>query len=317
MNNIVALLRFRLIQSNRLLKDAGYLMVVIVAFLTLSVISQGFVFILECPPEVYGIAAYVLLILLHNQRKDTVFLESLFQHKYEIILLYCLEYLLVQLPFVILFISTGSWIKLAVAVLSSGLVSLSAKASTALFSSSNRKSSIRFIPLSVFELKFFLERNVLLIFILVALLGLTAYHFGFFFVLILLFSITIMGVFAPVEDRSMVNWSKYFVANKLLKYTLAVQVLLLPAFCLALFSRPDLWIWFAWAYGMALLNLWMFITYKYSRYAPDRVEIGSSNALVIFVLLNFLPGTFIVSLIYTIINYVKAERNLIAYYART
>ena len=317
MNNIVALLRFRLIQSNRLLKDAGYLMVVIVAFLTLSVISQGFVFILECPSEVYGIAAYVLLILLHNQRKDTVFLESLFQHKYEIILLYCLEYLLVQLPFVILFISTGSWIKLAVAVLSSGLVSLSAKASTALFSSSNRKSSIRFIPLSVFELKFFLERNVLLIFILVALLGLTAYHFGFFFVLILLFSITIMGVFVPVEERSMVNWSKYFVAKKLLKYTLAVQVLLLPAFCLALFSRPDLWIWFAWAYGMALLNLWMFITYKYSRYAPDRVEIGSSNALVIFVLLNFLPGTFIVSLIYTIINYVKAERNLIAYYART
>lgn len=317
MNNIVALLRFRLIQSNRLLKDAGYLMVVIVTFLTLSVISQGFVFILECPPEVYGIAAYVLLILLHNQRKDFVFLESLFQHKYEIILLYCLEYLLVQLPFVILFICTGSWMKLAVAVLSSGLVSLSAKASTALFSSSNRKSSIRFIPLSVFELKFFLERNVLLIFILVALLGLTACHFGFFFVLILLFSITIMGVFVPVEDRSMVNWSKYFVANKLLKNTLAVQVLLLPAFCLALYGRPDLWMWYAWAYGMALLNLWMFITYKYSRYAPGRVEIGSSNALVIFVLLNFLPGTFIVSLIYTIINYVKAERNLITYYART
>ena len=317
MNNILALLRFRLIQSNRLLKDAGYVMVVMVAFLTLSVISQGFVFILECPPEVYGIAAYVLLILLHNQRKDTVFLESLFQHKYEIILLYCLEYLLVQLPFVILFICTSSWMKLAVAVLSSGLVSLSAKASTALFSSSNRKSSIRFIPLSIFELKFFLERNVILIFILVALLGLTAYHFGFFFVLILLFSITIMGVFAPLEDRSMVNWSKYFVAYKLLKYTLAAQVLLLPAFCLALFSRPDLWMWFAWAYGMALLNMWMFITYKYSRYAPDRVEIGSSNALVIFVLLNFLPGTFIVSLIYTIINYVKAERNLITYYART
>ena len=317
MNNILALLRFRLIQSNRLLKDAGYFMVVIVAFLALSVISQGFVFILECPPEVYGAAAYVLLILLHNQRKDRVFLESLFQHKYEIILLYCLEYFLIQFPFIILFICTGSWMKLSVAVLSSGLVSLSAKASTALFSSSNRKSSIRFIPLCVFELKVFLERNVLLIFILVALLGLTAYHFGFFFVLILLFSITIMGVFVPVEDRSMVNWSKYFVANKLLKYTLAVQVLLLPAFCLALFSRPDLWLWYTWAYGIALLNLWMFITYKYSRYAPDRIAISSSNALAIFVLLNFLPGTFIVSLIYTIINYVKAERNLIAYYART
>ena len=61
----------------------------------------------------------------------------------------------------------------------------------------------------------------------------------------------------------------------------------------------------------------MFIAYKYSHYAPDRIEIGSSNALAIFVLLNFLPGTFIVSLIYTIINYVKAERNLITYYART
>ena len=58
MNNLLALLRFRLILSNRLLKEAGYVMVFIVAFLALSIISQGFVFILECTPEVYGIAYY-------------------------------------------------------------------------------------------------------------------------------------------------------------------------------------------------------------------------------------------------------------------
>lgn len=308
-------MKFRFIQINRVVKDTGYLLVAIVAILALSFISQGLVFIVECAPEIYFTFALVLLLFLHYQRKDTLFLESLFENSTQIFLLYFLEYLLVQFPFLLLFIIASSWMKIACIFMSAALIAFTGRYIRKGSPSKNKKVSFGFVPLSLFELKFFLERNYSLFYFLILLIGLICLHFAFYFIFIFFYSLYLAEGFKYVENRAMLKWRNRFVAFKLLKNTIAVQVLLVPALLLAVLNNADLILWYLLAYFVALLNLWMFITYKYRHYSPDRVMIGSSNALALFIILNFLPGMFIISLIFSIVNYVKAEKNMNQYYA--
>lgn len=315
MQILIQLLKFRFLQAHRLFKDAGYLLVLVVAVLALSMIARGIVFIINSDLIVSTIAVLTLLVLVHYQRKDRMFLESLFKSDKHIIGLYFSEYILLQIPLFILFIVTNQWSKVLVNILIALLVALVGKYLLGDYQIKDNKRSIRFIPLQLFEMKFFFERRPLVLIILTV-LGLASYfHFAFFFVFVFLFSICLPGIFNSVEDRSMINWSKNFVAKKMISNMIAMQVFLLPALLLTCLGNGDHFFWYLGGYFITLLNICMFISYKYRTYTPDRILVASSNVLSIFILFNFLPGLFLVSLVYTGVNYIRAERNMNYYYA--
>ena len=62
-------------QWHRLFKDAGYLIVLLVALLAFSIIAQGLVFIINSDLIVSAITVLALLVLVHYQRKDRVFFD--------------------------------------------------------------------------------------------------------------------------------------------------------------------------------------------------------------------------------------------------
>lgn len=315
MEVLIQLLRFRFIQANRLIKTAGYFLVLIVAFLALSMISSGLVFLIESPAWVYFTVIFILLILVHYQRKDLMFLERLFDNNKQILLLYFLEYLIFQIPIFIFFVASGLWFKVLCVFGAALGASLFGKYFVKEVNLKKSKVSIGLLPIHLFEFKFFFERGFGLLIIILALILLGLLHFASYFVFVFLISICLPEAFKYIEDRSMLKWSPNFVAKKMLQYLGFIQVLLLPALSIACINQIDHWIWYLWGYGIVMLNLCMFITFKYRHYSPDRISVGSSNALVLYILFNFLPGFFIVPLIYTLINYVKAERNMKFYYA--
>lgn len=315
MDNLIQLLKFRFIQTHRLFKDAGYLLVLLVALLAFSIIAQGLVFIINSDLIVSAITVLALLVLVHYQRKDHAFLRTLFKSDIHIIGLYFFEYILLQVPLIILFIATNLWNKVLVSILIALVAALVGKYLLGDYQMKDNKRSIRFIPLQLFEMKFFFERRLLIFIVLTVLVLASYFHFAFFFVFILLFSLCLPDIFKYVEDRSMINWSKRFVARKMLSNMIAVQVFLLPALLLACLSNGEYFFWYLGGYFITLLNICMFISYKYRTYSPDRILVASSNVLSIFILFNFLPGLFLVSLVFTGVNYIRAERNMNYYYA--
>ncbi|MDG1296362.1 MAG: hypothetical protein P8P48_04430, partial [Saprospiraceae bacterium] len=244
MHNLLQLLKFRFLQTHRLFKDAGYLLVLVVAVLALSIIAKGIVFIVNSDLIVFTIGVLTLLVLVHYQRKDHVFLRTLFKSDIHIIGLYFSEYILLQVPLFILFIVTNQWNKVLVSILIALASALVGKYLLGDYQIKDNKRSIRFIPLQLFEMKFFFERRLLILIVLTVLVLASYFHFAFFFVFVFLFSLCLPGIFNSVEDRSMINWSKNFVAKKMLSNILAVQVFLLPALLLTYLSNDEYFFWY-------------------------------------------------------------------------
>ena len=315
MHILIQLLKFRLLQTHRLFKDAGYFLVLAVSVLALSILARGFVLVVESDPISYAVGSLIVILFIHYQRKDQAFLKSLFKSVRQLMLFYFFEYFLLQFLFLVLFIVTNLWIKILMILLVALVVSLIGIHLTRDYQISNKKISLRFIPLQLFEVKFFFERQPIILLLLLALVISCYVHFAFFFILVFILSMCIGSSFTYLEDRSMIEWTKNFVAKKIISNLIAAQVFLLPALLLTCLSTIDHFFWYLGGYFIAILNICMFISYKYRTYRPDRILVGSSSVLSVFILFNFLPGLFLISLVYTGINYIRAERNMNYYYA--
>ena len=307
------LLRFK--QLHRMFSETGYLLILFVLIVTLGLTSGGLVYFLQQSLSVIcGVFGFLLLII-HYKRKDRFFIQQLLQRRQDRVLLYFLENLLGLLPFILLFgfgHSLMVGISLVFLALLPGLLDPYLPAAKL----TNWKGRFTILPLRWFELRFFIEMNPVAFWFCVLVFCLSFTHWLVFPIACFLLQLCLGALFAYMESREMIKWEKSFVLKKILSYFGLIQILVMPFMLLSMFLFPEHW--YIPLLGELLLftTLILLIGYKYKEYHPERVILGSgSSVIAIYVLLMYVPGFVIISLIYALICYFKAEKKMRLYYA--
>jgi len=292
----------------------GWLLFIIFLFVVLGVGLQFLQTLLKLPAYTSILFSFVVLAFIDFSREDKVFLSSVFQSYSSLVRYIWIENLILVLPVIIYQcmiknFTFGSGIALATLLVS-------------LFSPMFRKSelthakrSIPWLPMHTFELRFFGEK---LGFIALGYLvfGIFSFwHIGVYAVWILLFCFTLPEVFKWNESREMVHWLPNFVMNKVINNLFVIGKLVLMPTLVAIIFHPDMWYFTAYLIFCLFTTILLSISFKYTTFTTVFEASIASNVVFLMLMLMLLPGGALITIIYAIFQYFKAEKNMNLLYA--
>ena len=166
-----------------------------------------------------------------------------------------------------------------------------------------------------FELRFFAEKLGVLTFVFIIFGFLSFIHIGVFVVWIVLFCLTLPEVFKWNESREMIHFQSNFVIKKVQSYLLTMgKIILLPSL-LVLVLFPEMWYFSVYLIFCLFTTVFLTISFKYAMFTTVFDSSAASNVVLLMLLLMFLPGGVLITLVYAIIQYIKAEKNMKLLYA--
>ncbi|MBV7439885.1 hypothetical protein KRX57_00455 [Weeksellaceae bacterium TAE3-ERU29] len=245
---------FRIVESNPKLAFSIYPILILLILISLS--------------NIYLNLLYLFIVLIfHFYRKDILFLKKVFGSYY---------HLVVIIENVLIFISLSS-ININYKY---DVVSLAFIAGIILFSFFTRKSipsfiyNFHFIPDYLFELKCYLRRNTISVFIFLPIFLITSYQKDFFIFSILIVMDWIRNTFKYNENKEMLGayFSTYSLNYKIKKYILVLNIILLPN-CL-FFILLNIEYYYMVPLYLLIINLYLIliITKKYANYSHKKLE---------------------------------------------
>lgn len=312
-NKIIALLRLRLWQIWRTLRSVGWGLLTI--FLLISI---GFVFpflhsVLNFPHLVTIPATLFLMVIFDFYRKDKLFLRSVFKDHISLSCYFSIEYIILTLPvWLYQFFNhplTGCSI-LMISILTGFLspVQIAREQTTS-------KKTIKFAPLTYFELKFFIERNSLIWFLFWAAGFSSIIHIGFYITWVFILLMTLPEIFRYYESRDMLHWKNGFVFDKIKKYTFIFMLIILPQSLSSIYTHPQNYLIVLYTIICIFSALVLNIVLKYASYTPIYHASGISNISGILTLIMLIPGGVLITIGYSIWKYIIAEKNIRLLYA--
>lgn len=309
MKQINHLLALRLRQCYRILSEIGFLLAIVAVFAIagagLQALENAF-----SMDALISIPACVLIVLsIDLYRQDKSFLMTIFNTRTKLSTYLSIEYTLLTLPITIYQIINQEYI---IAFLILILIQIYSLVSTYLVKAplSGYKKPILYIPTSIFELKFFIEKQKIACFVVLTLLFLGSIHISLWVLGIALLMGMIPEIFAYKEPIEMTKFQDGFINKKIGSYLLIfTSILFIPTFLTWLTSGMSIWI-FLYGIVAILVALTISISIKYEHYYGLRSKVPSKTSTSIIIFLMLLPGFIIVTLGYAIMKYIKANKQI-------
>jgi hypothetical protein len=314
MQKTFALLKLRLSQGYRMLDSVGWLLVFIFLFTIIGVGLQFLQTLVNLQAFMSLVLSFLLLIFLDYARPDKSFLSSIFQSYLSLVSYLWVEYVLILLPIIFYQYWIGNYFVgfglVLVAILVAALSPLHLRSEF-----THVKRMIKWIPIHNFEIRFFAEKLGVLTFVFIILGFLSFIHIGVFVVWIVLFCLTMPEVFRWHESREMVHYRANFVWKKVQSYMLTVVKLVLIPSLIVMILFPEMWYFSIYLIICLFTTIFLSISFKYAMFTTVFDSSAASNVVLLLLLLMFLPGGVLITLIYAIIQYIKAEKNMKLLYA--
>lgn len=314
LNQIKSLLLLRSKQCYRYLKEIGFGVIIVALFILTGVIATALQKVLATPATGAIILSLVLLVSIEIKREDTHFLKSIFGSKQQLIKYKIIENVLIIFPVLIFQGIFFRWdIILCIIVICGGIAFIPLNLLKS--QSKERKRSIPFIPLSLFEIKFYVEKKLWTFVFVWILLFLGGLHISLWVLGMFVLCTFPIDIYTPTESREMVNYTPHFVFNKIkegLRFFLLFATL--PTLIILVFTDINI---FILVYGVSalILSLILSISKKYVSYYGVNESIPSTTSTMILVFIMLAPGGILITLSACIYYYIQAENHMKRIYA--
>ena len=328
---ITTFIKIRLLQFFRLLKGIGLLRIIIVLLILWFTTYMVFHFLILPENTVKSLIAIGLFLLsLQVSRNDKHFIKTTIKNPYSI---YLGEYLLLILPFLVIWIVYSNWIGvglLILIILLIPLISINLKlrylGSVIKFliypfnSNLNSKFKVRlpFISISSFEWISGIRRNLILL--IPVYLFILAFSFkpNVAVVGLIFLSILISGFYYYGEPREFVELfaknPRDFILRKILINLKQLIILFAPILIIAIIFQTHTWYYLIGAIIISFLIQVLTIIFKYGLFEENANL--NRNSIIVFlnILFVIMPMFLPVPIIMSIKYYKKARENLKEYY---
>ena len=332
MKMIITIFKIRLLQLFRLLKGIGLIRIIIVLLILwfLSILIYNFAIVPEDTVKM-SIITGLLLFSVHASRKDKHFLKIAFKISYPI---YLSEYLLLIIPFFVIWIIHSNWFAAGLLVLIVLLIPLVYVNFRMQYVSSiikvlinpfklnlNSKFKIRlpFISTRSFEWISGIRRNLILL--VPVYLFILAFSFKPYVAVVglIFLSILISGFYYYGEPREFIellaNNPIDFILHKIFINLKQLFIVFIPIIIIATVFQTSTWYYLIGAIIISFFIQAFTIVIKYGLFEENARL--NRNSIIIFANILFiivLPAFWPVPLIMGIKYYLKARKNLKKYY---
>lgn len=328
---IISIFKIRLSQFFRLLKGIGLFRIIILLLILWLVLFMVFHFLISPENTFISLIIIVLLLLsIHASRNDKYFIKTTIKSPYSI---YLSEYLLLTLPFLIIWIVNLNWIGIGLLILSVLLIPLISinlklqnlgsiiKLLINPFNSnlnSKFKVSLPFISINSFEWISGIRRNLILL--LPVYLFILAFSFKPYVAVVgmVFISILVSGFYYQGEPREFVEFfaknPREFMLRKIFINLKQLIILFIPMLIIAMIFQTHTWYYLIGAVVISFLIQVLSIIFKYGLFEENANLNRNSIIFLINILFLLLPIFFPVPFIMGIMYYNKALKNLKQYF---
>ncbi len=312
-------LLFRLKQIRRFLLQTGIGYIAIIFILLAGIFLQGVSNLLLLSRPIL-IALYGgLLLLVFTRRKDTDFLIGT---ELSLFFVYWVDALLIGSPLILVLLIFGKWqVVLWILALSIffSFCWKQFKSNTTLGSGWYRLSNIDFPFLSPtdFEFKLLLRNHLIPLSLVYMICLLFAVHPASFLVLAFISLTSLQSTLEYYEPKEMIFSAvspTKFLLQKILRLILLINLLLLPFYIIGLVFSMQSWYLYLLGFVAISLMLAFSVCNKYVFFRPGIPRISTNIIASIMLIFMLVPGFQLVVLIMSIVQYVKAKRNLKYYW---
>ena len=308
-----SLLLLRLYQSWRMLRSVGWGLLAV--FLVISVgISFPLLNNILKASHILSIPGTLMVILLLDFfRKDKLFLKAVFHDKNKLTSYLGIEYTIITMPVWLYQMFNHFFMGIIIIVLCFMVAWISRYIKPQ--ERTTIKKTLHFIPLSYFELKFFIERNPFGWFLFWLMGVTTVIHIGLYIFWMIILLLSIPELFRYYESRDMLHWRRGFVFEKIKKYSIIFFLIALVPSITAVAFHPEMYMVVLY-FNLCLISaLVLNIVMKYAGYTPVFHAAAVSNINGMLTLIMLFPGGVIITIGYSIWKYIEAEKNLKSLYA--
>jgi len=316
LKQIKSLLILRCKQGYRYLDEIGFGILAVAIIILTGILFNLLDQILSTSAEYAPLLALILLVSTEIKRRDTFFLKSIFQSKEHLIRYKSIENTLIVLPIIIFQSIYLNWDIILYTILICIIVSA---IPFHLFKpqSEERKKSISFIPLSLFEVKFYVEKHYWTISFVLILLLLGGLHISLWILGMFILCVFPVDIFTPRESREMITYSPFFVFKKIKGNAwLFLAFTIIPSIITYIFTQTNILILLYGIIAM-LLSLTLSICKKYASYYGVSDIAPSTTATMILIFLMLAPGGILITFSACIYYYFQAEKHMKKIYAIT
>lgn len=303
-------------QSYRYLDGIGFLLISFAIFILAGFLLSTLQTILQAPKEGAFVLVALLLFTIEIKRKDLYFLKSIFATKNQLLLYKFAENLFIICPILLFQTYFGHLQMVASLIAVNALLSLLFLGLKWQQDSSN-KSSFKWIPLHLFEVKFYIEKQPWSFALIWVLLALGSVHISLWILGIFFLIMMPIDIYKQQEPREMINYSKHFVLKKIIRcikfFLLFISI---PTLITLVFLSGNILIPI---YGVIalLLAIILAISKKYNTYYGVNEYNNSTTATMILTFLMVAPGGILITITAAGYYYLKAEKHMKNQYART
>lgn len=307
--SIKAFIRLRLLQAYRIIKEVGWLILVLLLFVSIAFISQLVYGILQSSFLQSFTFSLILLSLIHFSRKDLLFLQIHTQHADQFRQLLLAEYGLAVSPLLLIALLGSNW-QGAVGIAFSMLSAFIFPIKTTRFLSRYWNPKLSWIPNKLFEIKSLIRKRLPYIILIYVLGLLSSLHIAFFIICIVLSALFISSAFEWVEPPELIRWDNHFLSRKIGLHSFYVQAVFLPVYGLALIFHPAEY--YFTLFGVFLIQMILFfsICYKYAMYRPQARRFSQSIVHAVYFLFLLIPGFQLVCIFLCIWYGIKAKKTM-------
>lgn len=316
LKQIESLLRLRILQAYRYLAHIGFGLIVFALIILAGMLFSILGTVLEIPAKWAILAAGGLLIGIEIRRPDKFFLISVFDSYPQYWCFKFLEGILIASPILIFQSIFLRW-DIVIGTLATIAVVSIIPFYRLRWNGKERKRSIHFIPLSLFETRFYFEKNWFGVLIIVLLLFLGVLHISLWILGMVFIVMLPIEIFTPHESREMIHFESGFVKNKIFKnLAFFLAVVIIPTLACALSSPSYMFVFIYVVYAL-ILALSLAISKKYNSYYGLANYWPSSKSTMILTLLMLAPGGILITNVAAVYYYIKAENHIKSLYAGT
>jgi hypothetical protein len=304
--------KIRLFQFFRLLKGIGLFRIIILLLILWLIFFLAFQFLISPENTVKSLIAIGLSLLsLQVSRNDKHFIKTTIKNPYSI---YLSEYLLLILPFLVIWIVYSNWIGIGLLILIILLIPL---ISINLNLNSKFKVRLPFISISSFEWISGIRRNLILLIPVYLFILAFSFKQNVAVIGLIFLSILISGFYYYGEPREFVELfaknPRDFILRKILINLKQLIILFAPILIIAIIFQTHTWYYLIGAIIISFLIQVLTIIFKYGLFEENANL--NRNSIIVFlnILFVIVPMFLPVPIIMSIKYYKKACENLKKY----
>ncbi len=307
--SITALIRLRFLQIYRILKEVGWLILLLLLFVSVALVSQLIYGLINSSFEQALSLGLVLLAVIHFGRKDLVFLRTYTYDIPQLRRLWMTEYLLAVAPLVLISLLSLNW-QAALGLSLSAFCTFFFPVSHSSFWKKSWNPDLKWMPDELFEMKSLLRRRLPFL-IVIYLLGLLSFlHIAFFVACVVLGSLLINSAFEWVEPPTLINWQERFFTKKIARHSLFIHLAFSPIYILSLIFHSEAYYISVIGIFILQLSLIFSIFYKYALYRPQIRRLPQNMVHAIYFLFLIIPGFQAVCLLLCVWYGIKAHKTM-------